>query len=124
MILPASSSILRAENLSATFSNKSGKLTALKDINLSVEVQEFVCILGPSGSGKSTLLRILGGMLAPSSGSVALGGQPLRGPHPKVGIVFQDPNLMPWRTVIQNILLPLELQDTPKEAAQTQANQY
>ena len=121
MILPASSPILDVENLSATFSNKSGKLTALKDINFSVDVQEFVCILGPSGSGKSTLLRILGGMLAPSSGSVALGGQPLQGPHPKVGIVFQDPNLMPWRTVIQNVLLPLELQDFPRDETVTQA---
>jgi len=117
MILPASNPILSVKKLSATFSNKSGELTALKDIDFSVDVQEFVCILGPSGSGKSTLLRILGGMLTPTSGSVTLGGQPLQGPHPKVGIVFQDPNLMPWRTVIQNVLLPLELQDYPKREA-------
>ncbi len=122
MILSASSPILSAQNLSATFSNQNGKLTALQDITFSVDAQEFVCILGPSGSGKSTLLRILGGMLTPTGGAVTLGGQPLQGPHPKVGIVFQDPNLMPWRTVIQNVLLPLELRDTPsKDGAISQA---
>lgn len=111
MILPVNSPILSVQNLSATFSNKNGKLIALQDISFSVDEQEFVCVLGSSGSGKSTLLRILGGMLNPTSGHVSLGGQPLQGPHPKVGIVFQDPNLMPWRTVLQNVLLPLELRD-------------
>ena len=117
MISSASRPILSVKNLSATFSNKNGKLTALQDITFSVDAQEFVCVLGQSGSGKSTLLRILGGMLIPTDGVVTLGGQPLQGPHPKVGIVFQDPNLMPWRTVLQNVLLPLELQGDPKEDA-------
>ena len=121
MTLPANNPILDIQNLSATFSNKNGKLTALQDISFSVMAQEFVCVLGPSGSGKSTLLRILGGMLNPTKVQVTLGGQPLRGPHPKVGIVFQDPNLMPWRTVIQNVLLPLELRDMPSEEAHSQA---
>ncbi len=121
MILPASNPILSAENLSAIFSNKNQKLTALQDINFSVEAREFVCLLGSSGSGKSTLLRILGGMLTPTGGVVTLGGQPLLGPNPKVGIVFQDPNLMPWRTVIQNVLLPLEIRMLPKNQAITQA---
>ena len=121
MILPANNPILDVQNLSAAFSNGNGKLVALQDVTFSVDVREFVCVLGLSGSGKSTLLRILGGLLAPSSGAVILGGQPLRGPHPKVGIVFQDPNLMPWRTVLQNVLLPLELRDIPKDDANSQA---
>ena len=121
MISPASSPILTVQNLSAVFSNENGKLIALQDVSFSVAAREFVCVLGPSGSGKSTLLRILSGLLAPTGGTVILGGQPLRGPHPKVGLVFQDPNLMPWRSVIQNVLLPLELQGIPKESARAQA---
>lgn len=115
------SPILRTHNLGAIFSNGKGQLVALKDISFSVSAQEFVCVLGPSGSGKSTLLRILGGLMTPTSGQVTLGGKLILGPHPKVGLVFQDPNLMPWRDVLQNILLPLELRGTPKEEATAQA---
>lgn len=121
MTLPASNPILSVQNLSAVFSNGKGKLIALQDISFSVAGQEFVCVLGPSGSGKSTLLRILGGLLAPTGGQVTLGGQSLRGPHPKVGLVFQDPNLMPWRTVIQNVVLPLEIRGISREDARAQA---
>jgi NitT/TauT family transport system ATP-binding protein len=121
MSSPANSPILRARNLGAAFSNEQGKLIALQDISFSVEAQEFVCVLGASGSGKSTLLRILGGLLVPTSGQVSLGGQPLRGPHPKVGLVFQDSNLMPWRSVLQNVLLPLELRPSSSDGAFSQA---
>jgi len=121
MTLPGNSPILNVQNLSAVFSNENGKLIALQDVCFSVTEQEFVCILGPSGSGKSTLLRILGGLLIPTGGEVTLGGQPLRGPHPKVGLIFQDPNLMPWRSVVQNVLLPLELRGIPNRDAQFQA---
>jgi NitT/TauT family transport system ATP-binding protein len=112
---------LTVKNLGAAFSNDQGQLIALQDVSFSVEAQEFVCVLGPSGSGKSTLLRILGGLLIPTSGQVRMGGQDLRGPHPKVGLVFQDPNLMPWRSVLQNVLLPLELRAISKEDAILQA---
>ena len=71
---------------------------------------EFVCLLGPSGSGKSTLLRIIGGLVAPDSGGVWFDGALLRSPHREIGFVFQKTNLMPWRTVLQNVLLPLEIQ--------------
>ena len=108
MSLPADP-VLIVQNLGAVFANGAGKLIALKNVTFSVVDQEFVCILGPSGSGKSTLLRILGGLLTPTEGRVTLGGQPLQGSHPKVGLVFQDPNLMPWRNVFQNVSLPLEL---------------
>jgi NitT/TauT family transport system ATP-binding protein len=110
-------SILCVENLGATFSNGKGDLIALRGVSFCVQEQAFVCVLGLSGSGKSTLLRILGGLLAPTSGQVVLDGEGLKAPDPKVGLVFQDPNLMPWRTVLENVLLPLEMRRTPKEAA-------
>jgi NitT/TauT family transport system ATP-binding protein len=101
--------ILEVSNLSAIFANGNGGLQALDRVSFSVERQEFVCILGPSGSGKSTLLRILAGLLSPSEGEVRYCGELLHGPRPGIGFVFQKSNLMPWRTVLENILLPLEL---------------
>ena len=115
------SSFLTAKNLVVSFQDDKGELIALQDISFSVDEQEFVCVLSPSGSGKSTLLRILAGLLMPTYGQVVLSEQPIQGPHPKVGLVFQDPNLMPWRSVLQNILLPLELDSTPKTDAIIQA---
>jgi NitT/TauT family transport system ATP-binding protein len=76
-----------------------------------VEQNEIVCLLGPSGSGKSTLLRIAGGLLQPDEGEVRFEGEPLLEPRAEIGFVFQKTNLMPWRTVLQNVLLPLEVQN-------------
>jgi NitT/TauT family transport system ATP-binding protein len=102
--------VLVVQNLSAVFDNGNGGLQALEDISFSVCPQEFVCVLGPSGSGKSTLLRILAGLLPPTRGQVVFQGEVLSGPRRSVGFVFQRANLMPWRTVMENITLPLELQ--------------
>ncbi len=102
--------VLVVQNLSAVFNNGNGGLQALADISFSVCPQEFVCVLGPSGSGKSTLLRILAGLLPPTLGQVVFQGEILSGPRRSVGFVFQRANLMPWRTVLENITLPLELQ--------------
>jgi NitT/TauT family transport system ATP-binding protein len=77
--------------------------------------------LGPSGSGKTTLLRALAGLLPPSSGEIFFKGQKLSGPPPGIGFVFQKSSLMPWRTVIQNITLPLEIQSVPAEVRQEKA---
>lgn len=103
---------LEVENLSVSFSNNGdGDLSVLDEISFEVRESEFVCLLGPSGSGKSTLLRVLAGLLAIQEGQVLLDGSPIEGPRHGVGIVFQKANLMPWRTVEQNITLPLELDD-------------
>ncbi len=101
--------VIEVRQVSAVFPNGNGGLRALGQISFSVAQQEFLCILGPSGSGKSTLLRILAGLLAPTTGQVYHRGERLDGPQRGVGFVFQKANLMPWRTVSQNILLPLEL---------------
>ncbi len=98
---------ISATNLTKSF----GTLQAVSNLNLSIEEGEFVSIIGPSGCGKSTLLRILGGLLAPSSGSVAIAnGSPQAAQVRKqIGFVFQDPALLAWRNVASNINLPMEI---------------
>ncbi|MER2599923.1 MAG: ABC transporter ATP-binding protein [Caldilineales bacterium] len=93
--------------------NARPSLRALADTSFEVAAGEFICVVGPSGCGKTTLLRILGGLLEPTRGEVLLKGHPLRGPRPEIGYVFQHANLMPWRSVLRNVALPLELQHRP-----------
>ncbi len=115
--------VIRVRELSAVFPNGNGGLLALDRLSFDVCNQEFLCVLGPSGSGKSTLLRILAGLLPPTSGQVVYAGQTLEGPRREVGFVFQKANLMPWRTVLENITLPLELEDMSRSAAVARAQE-
>ncbi|MCP4423635.1 MAG: ABC transporter ATP-binding protein [Chloroflexi bacterium] len=87
-----------------------GPLHVLADVSLSIPAGAFVALVGPSGVGKSTLLRLLAGLLRPSSGLIAIAGQPAYQSRDPIGLVFQRDNLMPWRTVAENARLPLELQ--------------
>ena len=112
---------LEVKDLSVIFTDRGGSLHVLDRLSFSVSAEEFVCVLGPSGSGKSTLLRVLAGLLPPSNGELFYNGVRLAGPQQGVGFVFQKANLMPWRTVIENITLPLELQEVPKHEARSQA---
>jgi NitT/TauT family transport system ATP-binding protein len=101
--------VVSVKNLSKTFGR--AHLTALQDINLEVERGEFVSLIGPSGCGKSTLLRIVGDIIEPTTGTVAVNGKPARRARldRDYGIVFQSPVLYDWRTVTKNISLPLEM---------------
>jgi len=102
--------ILQANSLYKTYDTINGGLPAIANINLAVMPGEFLCIVGPSGCGKTTLLQLLGGLLPASTGQVLWTGTALTEPHPEISIVFQKPNLMPWRTVWDNVLLPLQIQ--------------
>jgi NitT/TauT family transport system ATP-binding protein len=113
--------VLVVNNLSAVFRNGNGGLQALDHLSFTVCPQEFVCVLGPSGSGKSTLLRILAGLLPPTDGEVIYQGERITEPRREVGFVFQKANLMPWRTVLQNITLPLELGQVSASEAEERA---
>lgn len=115
--------VILARELSAVFPNGNGGLQALDRLSFGVHSQEFLCVLGPSGSGKSTLLRILAGLLPPTAGEVLFAGERLNGPRPGVGFVFQDANLMPWRTVLENITLPLEIGATPRPISSLKAQE-
>jgi len=112
---------LEVRDLSVVFPNGNGGLHALERLSFTVDPEEFVCVLGPSGSGKSTLLRVLAGLLQPSQGEVCLLGARLSGPPSGVGFVFQKANLMPWRNVLENIMLPLEIQASPRPIIQARA---
>ena len=100
--------LIAVTNLTKRYGGPEG-LLALDDISLSVNDGEFVSIVGPSGCGKSTLLKIVAGLLRHSKGSIALGGSPIREPSRDVGVVFQAPVLLPWRTILENVLFPLEI---------------
>ena len=105
--------ILTIRNLSAIFPDNNGGLRALEDVTFDVHAREFVCVLGPSGSGKTTLLRILAGLIPQASGSFLFRD----GEQPSIGMVFQQSNLLPWRTVLDNVKLPLEILNTDPHSA-------
>jgi NitT/TauT family transport system ATP-binding protein len=106
--------------ISQIYEGRERRFHALGEISFGVAEGDFVSIVGASGTGKSTLLRILGGLLTPSAGQVWLDGRQVTAPPADVAFVFQKNNLMPWRTVWQNALLPLEVQGkvTPAEEAE------
>jgi NitT/TauT family transport system ATP-binding protein len=105
-----SSLTVTVKELSKHYSSREGSICALQQISFSVNEGEFVAILGPSGCGKSTLLKILAGLLRSSQGEASLRGTPITGPRRDIGVVFQSPVLLPWRTVLENVLLPVDVQ--------------
>lgn len=97
-------------------------MTALQGINLQVQDREFIAIVGPSGCGKTTLLKLVSGLIKPSKGSIAIDGIPLQKSHRQLlGMVFQQPALLPWRKVLDNVLLPCEIRRQDLSKARVQA---
>lgn len=118
---PESKPLLIARNLSTVFSSPDGGLKVLQNLTFTVADGEFVAVLGPSGCGKSTLLRLIAGLLQPTGGELRYRGELITEPLPDTGIVFQKANLMPWRTVIENILLPLQVEGLNAQQAEQRA---
>ncbi|SLN20060.1 Bicarbonate transport ATP-binding protein CmpD [Aquimixticola soesokkakensis] len=96
------------QDVAQVFATKSGPLTALGGVNLEVAQHEFVAVLGPSGCGKSTLLRLTSGLMMPSAGQITVLGLPVTRPREDVGIVFQQPTLLPWASVEENVVFPVK----------------
>jgi NitT/TauT family transport system ATP-binding protein len=102
--------MIALEHVSRTFvSADGGRIEALRDVSLVIGRNEFVTLVGPSGCGKSTILRIVAGLILPSSGTASIEGSVIREPRPETGIVFQAPTLLPWATVLDNVLFPLRM---------------
>jgi NitT/TauT family transport system ATP-binding protein len=103
-------SLITLDGVSKRYPTRAGDtVAAVEGLTLEVRDGEFVTVVGPSGCGKTTLLKLAGGLLAPSAGRVLFRGRPLDGPSTEVGNVFQAPVLLPWRTAIGNVLLPIEM---------------
>src|SRR6476661_9122917 len=101
---------IRLDGLSFAFTTRSGEgLPVLDGIDLTIPGGGIVALIGPNGCGKSTLLRVIAGLLRPGRGEATLDGEPIVGPDPRIGLVFQEPRLLPWRSAARNIAYPLEL---------------
>ncbi len=103
------------EQVGKVFQSEERAVVALQDINLEIPRGQFVCLLGPSGCGKSTLLNAIAGFALPSSGSIVADGQPVTGPGPERGMVFQEYALFPWMTVADNVAFGLQIKGLPRE---------
>ncbi|MER5306042.1 ABC transporter ATP-binding protein [Streptomyces lasiicapitis] len=119
----ATTPAVRLADIAVRFRTKRKDVTALSEVSLDVARGEFVAIVGPSGCGKSTLLKLVAGLLAPSAGEVALGGEPVRGPRRDIGYVFQRAALLDWRSARRNILLQAEMRGLPAAAARARADE-
>jgi NitT/TauT family transport system ATP-binding protein len=102
-----------------SFRARSGEeIVALADFSLAIPPRQLVAILGPSGCGKSTLLRLIAGLVPPTSGAIRIGGAPVAGPRRDIGMVFQTPVLLPWRTILKNVLVPAEVMGFERREAE------
>ena len=96
-------------------------VVALSEVSLDVAKGEFVSLVGPSGCGKTTLLKVLAGLIPRTSGAITIAGTPLTGPRPDIGLVLQAPTLLPWRTVLQNVMVAVEVQHLDRRTYRTRA---
>ena len=101
--------LVKAEGITKRFGSGDKEMVALSGLNLEVQEGEFLSLLGPSGCGKSTALNIMGGLLMATEGTITFGGEPLTEPSRKIGMMFQQAVMFPWRTTLQNVLLPVEI---------------
>jgi NitT/TauT family transport system ATP-binding protein len=111
-------------NVTLTYRSASGGLLALKDTSLTVRRGEFAAVVGPSGCGKSSLMKLVTGLVAPDCGDIVIFGDKVRGPVKIAGMAFQNPNLLPWRKVIGNVLLPLEIVEPHRHKFRREREHY
>ncbi len=106
--------LIGLEGVTKRFTSRAGdSVTVVEGVTLQIDADEFVTVVGASGCGKSTLLKLIGALLPPTEGRVLRGGRPVLGPSRDVGIVFQSPVLLPWRSALDNVLFPIEIMGWP-----------
>jgi NitT/TauT family transport system ATP-binding protein len=115
--------MIEVSGVSQTFVGRKGSVHALEDIDLAVADNEFVTLVGRSGCGKSTLLRIIAGLIAPTAGRISVSGERVTRPRRDVSVMFQRPALLPWRSVLDNVLLPAEILGIGRQDARARAGE-
>jgi NitT/TauT family transport system ATP-binding protein len=115
--------VITVDGVSQTFRSGKGTVEALANLDLTVQDGECVAVIGRSGCGKSTLLRLIAGLLSATAGTITVGGEPVIRPRRDVAMMFQRPALLPWRSVLHNVLLPLEIFRTSREEGRLRAGQ-
>jgi len=120
----ATPTILDVDNLHVEFQTPDGPVIAVENVSLTVRKGEFLSIIGPSGCGKSTVFNVVGGLLTEHDGRVAIEGETIVGPHPSIGMVFQEESTFPWRSVIDNVAFPLEIAGIPKAQRMERARHF
>jgi NitT/TauT family transport system ATP-binding protein len=116
--------ILVVDDIVKRFETLDGALTAVDHVSLDVAPGEFLGVIGPSGCGKSTLFNVMGGLLDGYEGTVRVAGERIRGPHPAIGMIFQEESTFPWRNVLDNVAFPLEIAGLPKAERYDRARHF
>ena len=122
--LAPANAILTVDDIVKRFETPDGVLTAIDHVSLSVAPGEFVGVIGPSGCGKSTLFNVIGGLLDGYDGTVKVAGERVRGPHPAIGMIFQEESTFPWRNVLDNVAFPLEIASLPRAERYERARHF
>jgi NitT/TauT family transport system ATP-binding protein len=112
---PAGRPIIEIAGAAKTYRTRDGEVASLRPIDLSIGEGELFVVVGPSGCGKTTLLKMIAGLLPPSEGEIRVDGKRITRPHGGVGIVFQTALLLPWRSVMQNVMMPVEVKNLPRD---------
>ena len=116
--------ILVVDDIVKSFETPDGVVTAIDHVSLTVAPGEFLGVIGPSGCGKTTLFNIIGGLLDGYQGTVEVAGERVRGPHPSIGMIFQEESTFPWRNVIDNVAFPLEIAGLPRAERYDRARHF
>ena len=118
----AKRAVIEISGVSKTYRTQDGDVPSLRPLDFSVDQGEFLVVVGPSGCGKSTLLKLIAGLLPPSEGEIRVESRVVTKPHADVGIVFQSPLLLPWRSVFRNVLMPVEVKGLPRAEYEKRAH--
>ncbi|HEY0913038.1 MAG TPA: ATP-binding cassette domain-containing protein, partial [Bradyrhizobium sp.] len=106
---------IQLSGVSKTYRSRDGDVPSLRPLDFHINEGEFFVVVGPSGCGKSTLLKMISGLLPPSTGEILVEGEKVTSPHGNVGIVFQNSLLLPWRNILSNVMLPIDMKRLPRD---------
>jgi NitT/TauT family transport system ATP-binding protein len=116
--------LVELDNVSMAYGKGANAVRAIEDVTLTIRKGEFIAVVGPSGCGKSSLMRLISGLHPPLAGKIEIEGKPVKGPLKSVGMAFQNSNLLPWRTCVDNVLLPLEIVQPHRGKIRSQRTHY